>query len=207
MKDKENQVHPTQAIQMARFLSVAAVVGHLRGFFFRKVTGGAFGLVFFAGTGVKAAVISENFALPLGVNNRDTVEQVFLPSPTANEDYEIQIQQQSGTTITGGGQWVSVVMSGVTSPGPAELAVQSVSFQPYYGGTTQCNVVFSSVLGGYYKVQYVPYGAPPNSWQDAPGVGVIYSRADLCYVSFYLNPSNPVPNQVVAVSPNPFNLP
>ncbi len=141
-----------------------------------------------------------------GVNNRDNVEQVYIAYPVANQDYEIQIQQQSGTSLSGGGQWVSVVMTGVTSPGPAELSMQSVTFQPYYGGMTLCSVVFSSVMGGYYKVQYVPHGAPPNSWQDAP-IGILYSRGDLCYASFYINPSNPVPVRAIAVSPNPFNLP
>ena len=68
MKDKETEVPPTPAIQMARFLSVAAVVGHLRGFFFRKVTAGAFGLVFFAGTGAKAAIVSQSYSVPLGIN-------------------------------------------------------------------------------------------------------------------------------------------
>lgn len=58
MKEKETQVRPTQAIQMARFLSVAAVVERQRGFLFRMVTGGVFGLAFFAGTGAKAAIIS-----------------------------------------------------------------------------------------------------------------------------------------------------
>jgi Subtilase family len=142
-----------------------------------------------------------------GVNNRDNVEQVFLANPTANHDYEITIQRQPGTTITSGGQWVSVIMSGFTTVMPAELSVVSVGFQPYYGGNTLCNVVFSSVLGGYYKVQYVPFGAPANSWQDIPGGGIINSRADLCYVSFYLSPSNPVPVRVIALSPNPFSVP
>jgi Subtilase family len=142
-----------------------------------------------------------------GVNNRDTVEQVFIENPTANQDYEIRIQQQAGTTLTGGGQWVSVVMSGLTTVMPAELSIQSINWQTYYGGAIQCNVVFSSVLGGYYKVQYVPFGAPANSWQDIPGGGIINSRADLCYVSFYLMPSNQVPVRVIAVSPNPFGLP
>jgi hypothetical protein len=68
MKDKETEVPPTPAIQMARFLSVAAVVGHLRGFFFRKVTAGAFGVVILAGTGTEAAVISEQYSVPLGIS-------------------------------------------------------------------------------------------------------------------------------------------
>jgi hypothetical protein len=68
MKDKETEVPPTQAIQLARFLSVAAVVGHLRGLFFRMVTGGVFGLVFFAGTGAKAAIVSQSYSVPLGIN-------------------------------------------------------------------------------------------------------------------------------------------
>ena len=68
MKDKETEVPPTPAIQMARFLSVAAVVGHLQGLFFWMVSRGALGVVILAGTGAKAAVIAETYVLPLGVN-------------------------------------------------------------------------------------------------------------------------------------------
>jgi hypothetical protein len=53
---------------MARFLSVAAVVGHLQGLFFRMVSRGALGVVILAGTDTEAAVISEQYSVPLGIN-------------------------------------------------------------------------------------------------------------------------------------------
>ena len=141
-----------------------------------------------------------------GVNNRDTVEQVIIDFPVAGQDYEIKIAQQAGTTISS--EWVSVIISGATTstlfpPISNPAPIQYLSFDPYGG----CYVFFRSVMGGYYKMQYIPYMAPPNSWTDAPMLGIIYSRGDNCSVQAYnITPGWEVPVRIVPVSPNPFNL-
>ena len=119
-----------------------------------------------------------------GVNNRDTVEQVIIDFPVAGQDYEIKIAQQAGTTISS--EWVSVIISGATTspifpPISNPAPIQYLSFDPYGG----CYVFFRSVMGGYYKMQYIPYMAPPNSWIDVPMLGMIYSRGDNCSVQAY----------------------
>ena len=141
-----------------------------------------------------------------GVNNRDTVEQVIIHSPITGQDYEIKIAQQAGTTISS--EWVSVIMSGV-QPSPIfppitnPAAIQYISFD-FYGG---CCATFRSVMGGYYKMQYIPYMAPPDSWTDVPMLGIIYSRGDNCSVQAYnFTPGWAVPVRFIPVSPNPFNL-
>ena len=98
------------------------------------------------------------------------------------------------TENTGGGE---------TCDTDYNAAIQYISFD-FYGG---CCATFRSVMGGYYKMQYIPYMAPPESWTDVPMLGMIYRRGDNCSVQAYnFTPGWAVPVRFVPVSPNPFNL-
>ena len=108
-------------------------------------------------------------------NHRDNIEQVYIPAPLYNEEWEIKIT--SSTPLTAGttpGQWVSVIMEGLFRPGPVEGTILSSSFQ--YG--QMYNVVFSTAMGGYYQVQYFP-NAYNGTWENAPGLGIIKARSDV----------------------------
>ena len=134
-------------------------------------------------------------------NHRDNIEQVYIPAPLYNEEWEIKIT--SSTPLTAGttpGQWVSVIMEGLFRPGPVEGTILSSSFQ--YG--QMYNVVFSTAMGGYYQVQYFP-NAYNGTWENAPGLGIIKARSDVYSAWFYVTPpASPVPLRIVKLSPYPF---
>lgn len=141
-----------------------------------------------------------------GDNDRDNVEQIVLSNPVANEALNPTIAQKAGTSLTGQ-QWVSVVMTGVVSPYASTY--ETTKLQETYtmagGNTLTATVTFGSVLGGYYKLQYVPYGTPPTNWQDASGI--INARTDATTSMVQVSSPGILPFRVIAVAPNPFNLP
>ena len=140
-----------------------------------------------------------------GENNRDTVEQVYIPAPQSNDEYEIRIS--SSTPLTAGtipGQWVSVVMEGLFNPSTVAdgtIIGATVATQSTY-------VVFTTVMGGYYRLQCQPYGGPWINIDAPAGKGLIRARSGLYTTWFGHNYGNtPVPLRIVKLSPNPFNLP
>ena len=140
-----------------------------------------------------------------GQNNRDTVEQVSIAAPQANDEYEIRIS--SSTPLTAGtipGQWVSVVMEGLFSPSTVEdgtILGATVATQSTY-------VVFTTVMGGYYRLQCQPYGGPWINIDAPAGEGLIRARSDLRTTWFeHIYGNTPVPLRIVKLSPNPFNVP
>ena len=150
-------------------------------------------------------------ASPQGVNHRDNVEQVLIQVAegiAANDEYEIKINRDSSSTPwVGGGQWVSIAISGLNLlPGPAEGTILSSVFA-HGGPTGSWNLYvlsFKSAMGGYYVVQY----KPGNTWVTAPGTGVIYAVAGTTTVNFYDTVSgfrsSPFPVRVLSIQPDPF---
>jgi hypothetical protein len=144
----------------------------------------------------------------VGVNNRDNIEQVCISSPTLNVTYDLKIQQQAGTTIGAGGQWVSVIISGAEIQGFVDPAIFFAQFT--YPTPTQvtATLTFNSRMGHYYKIQCVPYGGN-NNWVDVSPV--IYARSNMTTATSFPtavpNANSNVAWRVIGVSPNPFNLP
>ena len=139
-----------------------------------------------------------------GQNNRDTVEQVYIGAPVYNDEYEIKIT--SSTPLTAGtspGQWVSVVMEGLFNPSTVPdgtIIGATVATQSTY-------VVFTTVMGGYYRLQCQPYGGPWINIDAPAGEGLIRARSGLYTTWFGHNYGNtPVPLRIVRLSPNPFNV-
>ena len=140
-----------------------------------------------------------------GDNDRDNVEQIILNNPVANEDLTLTIAQKVGTTLVGGNQWVSVIITGAATPhAPAYETDISSAVYNIGGGSMTATITFGTVLGGYYKIQYVPYGQPPNTWFDA--TGTYYALSDSISTYFSVTSQDQRPIRVVAISPNPFNI-
>ena len=136
-----------------------------------------------------------------GVNYRDNVEQVIIPNPIADHEYELTIGNSGWRTSPGGthSQWVSVIMSGLKYTGPPELTILAMNIQYNY---TMFTITFQTVMGGYYQLQY--RYSPAGPWTTV--AGVIRATGNSASATFY-PPSPPVDIRAVAVSPNPFNVP
>ena len=143
------------------------------------------------------------------VNNRDNIEQVCISSPVTNGHYELKIQQHAGTVISGGGQWVSIIMEGVTPQGPPETLILYAEYIRPTPQSVAARLYFGSVLGGYYKIQCQQFSDPTGTWVDMSPI--LYSLGNMVAAptseaTTVPDPSYNVTWRVVAVPPNPFNL-
>lgn len=147
-----------------------------------------------------------------GINARDNVEQCIVSSLPANEPVLLDIRQRAGTTLSGGGQWVSVITSGIKRhPGyPGYFYIVSISYFRPTPTQLGANITFRSQMGEYYKIQVAPYNAPSGVWFDMSPV--LYARFPVTTIT---SNTTSIPSwytgnlqwRVVSVSPNPFNIP
>jgi hypothetical protein len=146
--------------------------------------------------------------VPTGDNFRDNIEQVIIPTSTTGEYIGITITPSGGTALVGGGQWVSLIMSGLhqNGPWPSELTVFSATYAYVDPTHVTATLGFGTKVGGYYRIQVRPYGSPEGYWANASPV--FYSRANSMVATSdpQGTPGAMLTFRVVSVSPNPFNL-
>lgn len=146
------------------------------------------------------------------MNFRDNLEIVETTSNAAAlQLHRIRIKQKPGTTIrqadpaTGnlvtGGQWVSVVLSGVNVTN-VNFVITGQTFN-FAGGNVTATLSFNAVIGEIYRIQR---STNLVTWTDNSG-DIIPLQATVTATS---QPAPASPNgfyRVTTVSPNPFNLP
>ncbi len=100
-------------------------------------------------------------AATTGDDNRNNVEQVYIPSP-ASGTYTVNVKHK-GTLTTN--QWVSILISGNVAQQPPALAINQI----LQTATNQMAIGWPAVVGGQYQVQGNNNVATTN-WFNLEGI-------------------------------------
>ncbi|MDP1580794.1 MAG: S8 family serine peptidase [Candidatus Didemnitutus sp.] len=104
-----------------------------------------------------------------GDNNRDTVEQVFIASPIANDEYVVRVSHK-GTMVDETGapapQTISLVLSGIVEEPEPEFAVPEI----VQTDETEFTLTWSSVVGSTYIVMT---STDLDTWTEAVDVSSV----------------------------------
>lgn len=104
-----------------------------------------------------------------GDNNRDTVEQVFIASPTANDEYIVSVTHK-GTMVDENGtpapQTISLVLSGIVEEPEPEFSVPEV----VQTDETEFTLTWNSVVGSTYIVMT---STDLDTWTEATDVNSV----------------------------------
>ncbi len=105
-------------------------------------------------------VAARSAAATTGDDSRNPVEQVFIANPITNGIYTIAVTNKG--TLSGGSQWVSMLISGNVAQPPPPLVVNQI----LQTGTNVMALGWPSVVGQRYQVQYVNVLSGSNNWQN-----------------------------------------
>lgn len=87
--------------------------------------------------------------------NDDTannVEQVLVPSPSTSGSYTIKVTHKNSPAFSADGQWVSVIISGISSPTQIPFSLTGL----VQGTPGNVSATLSTVPGGMYNIQGSP---------------------------------------------------
>jgi hypothetical protein len=97
-----------------------------------------------------------------GDDNRNNVEQVFIPNPT-NGTYTLTVTHKG--TLSGGQQWVSILLSGNVPQAALPLSLNQI----VQTGSNTVAVGWPAVVGGQYQVQ-VNSNLSSTNWLNTGGI-------------------------------------
>jgi hypothetical protein len=97
-------------------------------------------------------------AATIGDDNRNNVEQVYIPNP-ANGTYLVTVTHKGTLTNS---QWVSILISGNTAQSPPSFSIDQI----LQTGTNTMALGWPAVVGQRYQVQYVDALSGSNNWQN-----------------------------------------
>ena len=97
-----------------------------------------------------------------GDDTRNNVEQVYIPNPT-NGTYTLTVTHKG--TLSGGSQWVSILLSGNVAQSPPLLKINQI----LQTGTNTMAVGWPAVVGGQYQVQ-VNNNLTTTNWLNTGGI-------------------------------------
>lgn len=93
-----------------------------------------------------------------GDDNRNNVEQVYIPNPMSGT-YLATVTHKGTLTNS---QWVSILISGNTAQSPPSFSIDQI----LQTGTNTMALVWPAVVGQRYQVQYVDALSGSNNWQN-----------------------------------------
>ncbi len=145
------------------------------------------------------------------MNSRDNLEVVETPTNgNALQLHRIRIKQKTGTVIrqvdpaTGnlvtGGQWVSIVLSGVNTTN-INFTITGQTFN-FSGGNVTATLSWNCVVGQVYRIQR---STNLTTWTDNSG-DIIPQKENIQATSLPAPASPSGFYRIAAVAPNPFNL-
>jgi Subtilase family len=106
-------------------------------------------------------VAARSAAATTGDDSRNPVEQVLIANPITNGIYMITVTNKG--TLSGGSQWVSMLISGNVAQPPPPLKINQI----LQTGINSMAVGWPSVVGQRYQAQYVDaLNSVSNNWQN-----------------------------------------
>lgn len=101
-------------------------------------------------------------AATTGDDNRNNVEQIFIPNPTSGT-YTVNVTHK-GTLAAS--QWASILINGNVAQQPPPFLLKA----PLPTATNQIVIGWPAVVGQQYQVQSVSALAASNNWQNVGGI-------------------------------------
>lgn len=85
-------------------------------------------------------------------DSTNNVEQVVVPTPTTSGNYTIKVTHKNTPAFSPNGQWVSLIISGISSPTQIPFSLTGI----VQGTPGNASATLSTVPGGMYNIQGSP---------------------------------------------------